>query len=55
MLREFATPFELEIAAAASAAKLRIEGTLARPEATRDMALSFALEARRPGELARWL
>ena len=53
MLRELATPIELEIAAAP--AKLRIEGTLARPEATRETALSFALQARRTGDLARWL
>jgi hypothetical protein len=59
MLRELATPIELEIAAAP--AKLRIEGTLARPEATREntstheTALNFAFQARRTGDLARWL
>ena len=62
MLRELATPIELEIAVAQ--AKLRIEGKLARPEATREnttleavreTALSFAFQARRTGDLARWL
>ena len=53
MLRKLATPIEIEIAAAQ--AKLRIEGTLARPEATRETALSFAFQARRTGDLARWL
>jgi hypothetical protein len=53
MLRELATPIELEIAAAP--AKLRIEGTLERPDAARETALSFAFEARRTGDLARWL
>lgn len=57
MLRESATPIEFEIAAAP--AKLRVEGTLegtlARPDATRETALSFFFEARRTGDLARWL
>jgi uncharacterized protein involved in outer membrane biogenesis len=53
MLGESATPIELEIVAAL--AKLRIEGTLARPDATRETALKFSFEARRTGDLARWL
>ena len=53
LLRELVTPIEIEIAAAP--AKLRIEGTLARPGATRETALSFAFQARRTGDLARWL
>jgi uncharacterized protein involved in outer membrane biogenesis len=53
MLRGFAIPVELEITAAQ--AKLRIEGALARSEATRETALSFAFQARRAGDLARWL
>jgi len=58
LLRELAMPIEIEIAAAQ--AKLRIEGTLARPEATREnttheTALSFAFQARHTGDLARWL
>ena len=53
MLRKLATPIEIEIAAAQ--AKLRIEGTLAPPEATRETALSFAFQAHRTGDLARWL
>ena len=53
MLRELATPVELEIAAAP--AKLRIEGMLAHPAAKHETALDFALQARRTGDLARWL
>ncbi|MFZ4535774.1 AsmA family protein [Propionivibrio sp.] len=58
MLRDLATPIKLEIAAAR--AKLRIEGTLAPSEETRETsthetALSFAFQARRTGDLARWL
>ncbi|MEF8753143.1 MAG: AsmA-like C-terminal region-containing protein [Accumulibacter sp.] len=53
MLRELAMPVELEIAAAP--ARLRIEGMLAHPAAKREMALDFALQARRTGDLARWL
>lgn len=63
MLRDLATPIGIEIAAAR--AKLQIEGKLARPEATRETttrettthetALNFAFQARRTGDLARWL
>jgi len=53
MLRGLAMPVELEIAAAP--AKLRIEGMLAHPVAKHETALDFALQARRTGELARWL
>jgi len=53
MLRELATPVELEIAAAR--AKLRIEGVLAHPETMRETALGFAMQVRRTGDLARWL
>ena len=53
MLRELATPVEIDLAAAN--AKVRIEGTLARPEATRGTDLAFRLDARRSGDLARWL
>ena len=53
MLRELAAPVEIDLAAAN--AKVRIEGTLARPEATRGTDLAFRLDARRSGDLARWL
>ena len=53
MLHELATPIELEIVA--TPVKLRIEGQLALPEATRETALRFAFKARRTGDLARWL
>jgi len=53
MLRSRALPVELELAAAGVTA--RLEGTLAAPEATRGIDLAFRLDARRAGDLARWL
>jgi hypothetical protein len=53
MLRELAVPVEIDLAAAT--AKVRIDGTLARPEATRGTDLAFRLDAPRSGDLARWL
>jgi hypothetical protein len=53
ILRELAMPVEIEIATAG--AKARIEGVLARPEATRGTDLAFRLDAGRAGDLARWL
>ena len=53
MLRELAAPVEIDLTAAN--AKVRIEGTLARPEATRGTDLAFRVDARRSGDLARWL
>lgn len=53
MLRELATPVGLDLATAN--AKVRIEGTLARPDAEHGTDLAFRLEARRAGDLAGWL
>jgi uncharacterized protein involved in outer membrane biogenesis len=54
MLRERATPLELELALAETT--LRIEAALSRTETTRDTtALRFDFHARRSGDLARWL
>jgi len=53
MLRERAVPIELELALAQ--ARLRVEGTLPLADSTRDTALRFDLQARRAGDLARWL
>ncbi len=53
MLRGPALPVEVEMAAAP--ATLRIATDLARLRAEHDPALSFAFEARRSGDLARWL
>ena len=48
-----AMPLELELALAQ--APLRVEATLALAGSTRDTALRFDLQARRSGDLARWL
>ena len=53
MLGELAMPVELDLATAL--AKLRIEGTLARPWAKGDTDLTFDFQARRSGDFARWL
>lgn len=53
VLRQPATPFELELALAQ--ATLRLQGALGRAEATQDTALRFDFQARRSGDLARWL
>jgi uncharacterized protein involved in outer membrane biogenesis len=53
MLRGSTRPIELELATAA--ARLRITTDLAAVQSTRDGALGFDLEARRSGDLARWL
>jgi len=53
MLREPATPLELELVLAQ--ATLRVQGPFGRAAATRDNALRFELQARRSGDLARWL
>jgi len=53
MLRERAMPVELELALAQ--AQLRVEGMFALAGSTRDTALHFDFQARRAGDLARWL
>ena len=53
MLGKRALPVELDLATAF--AQLRIEGTLARPGAKDDTDLAFDFQARRSGDLARWL
>ncbi len=53
LLREAATPIELELAAAGATARAR--GTLAGAGAARGTDLEFRLDARRAGDLARWL
>ncbi len=53
MLRERALPLELDLALAQ--ATLKVEGTLALAESTRDTALRFDFQAERAGDLARWL
>ena len=53
MLRGRATPVAADLAAAR--AKLRIEGSLARADERRGSDLVFRLDARRAGDLARWL
>ncbi|MCZ7566593.1 MAG: hypothetical protein M5U08_24610 [Burkholderiales bacterium] len=51
ILREQATPVALELAAREATA--RVSGTLARPDAARDLDLAFRLAAPRAGDLAR--
>jgi uncharacterized protein involved in outer membrane biogenesis len=53
MLRERALPLELDLAL--PQARLRVEGTLALAESTRDTALRFDFQAERAGDLAHWL
>jgi len=53
MLRERVLPLELDLALAQ--ATLKIEGTLALAESTRDTALRFDFQAERAGDLAGWL
>jgi uncharacterized protein involved in outer membrane biogenesis len=53
MLHERAMPLELDLALAQTS--LRVQGVLARAEETPDTALRFDLQARRSGDLARWL
>ena len=53
LLGELAMPVELDLATAL--AKLRIDGTLARSGAKGDSDLAFDFQARRSGDLARWL
>lgn len=53
MLRGSTLPIELELATAA--ARLRVATELAGPPSTPDRTLGFELEARRSGDLARWL
>ena len=53
MLREAATPIELELTAAGAVAHVR--GNLALPGTARASDLAFQLNARRAGDLARWL
>ena len=53
MLRERALPLELELALAQ--AQLRLQGVLPWDDAHRDAALRFDLQARRAGDLARWI
>jgi uncharacterized protein involved in outer membrane biogenesis len=53
MLRERVLPLELDLALAQ--ARLKVEGTLALAESTRDTELRFDFQAGRAGDLARWL
>jgi hypothetical protein len=53
LLRDAATPLELELATAGATG--RVQGTLAGTGAARGTDLAFRLEARRSGDLARWL
>jgi uncharacterized protein involved in outer membrane biogenesis len=53
ILRELATPLEIELGTPGATA--RLSGTLARPTAARGTDLSFRLDAPRAGSLAGWL
>ena len=53
MLRDHVLPLELDLALAQ--ARLRIEGTLAPAAPTRDATVRFDFQARRAGDLSRWL
>jgi hypothetical protein len=53
LLRAAATPVELELATAGTTG--RVQGTLGGASAARGTDLAFRLEARRAGDLARWL
>ncbi|HQR55580.1 MAG TPA: AsmA family protein [Burkholderiaceae bacterium] len=53
MLRDRVLPLELDLALAR--ARLRVIGTLAFADPTRDTALRFDFQAPRAGDLARWL
>ena len=53
MLREPGTPIDLKLTAGGATA--RVDGTIAWADAARGSDLAFRLEARRAGDLARWL
>jgi uncharacterized protein involved in outer membrane biogenesis len=53
MLRDRVLPLELDLAL--TQARLRLDGTLALADPIRDTALRFDFQARRAGDLARWL
>jgi AsmA family protein len=53
IVREAATPIELELAAAGATA--HVQGFLALPGTARASDLAFQLQARRAGDLSRWL
>ncbi len=53
VMRELRTPFKL--AAKGAGATVRLEGTLAKPQASTGTDLAFSVTGRRAGDLHRWL